>query len=87
MSLLTKNELRGNSTAYVIQVRKVNSYDWITYQGLWPDRHPEFSDQEIEQFAIDQGNAIMEYVVSHNPDFWEFYAGIRVIKILAYTER
>jgi hypothetical protein len=28
----------------------------------------------------------MEYVIAHSPDFWELYDGIRVIKILAYTE-
>jgi hypothetical protein len=86
MSILTKNELRDNSTPYLIQVRKAATYDWITYQGLWPDKSAVYSDEEVEQFAIDQGDAIMEYVIAHSPDFWELYDGIRVIKILAYTE-
>lgn len=86
MPLLTTNELRDNSTPYLIQVRKAATYDWITYQGLWPDKSAVYSDKEIEDFAIDQGEHIMRYVIAHNRDFWELYDGIRVIKILAYTE-
>jgi hypothetical protein len=78
------NQRNNSSTPYLIQVRKVDTYDWITYQGLFPDRSAAYSDEEVDSFAVAQGDAIMEYVVAHNPNFWDLYSGIRVIKILAY---